>query len=88
MGIKENMSNPAPSWWRKLENGLLVIIIPSALLIIEGWDLNEEISNKAMLIISVGLTAVVKFIGMMLRGAEVYSAKTVNPDKENPGGKG
>lgn len=63
----QGASRPAPKWWRNLERGLLLILIPAATLIIQGWGFrNQTLALQWNLVINTGLTAIIKFIGMML----------------------
>lgn len=60
-------SRPAPRWWRNLERGLLMVIIPAAVAIIGTWGFKNELqATRLTLIVNVALVAVIKFIGMML----------------------
>lgn len=64
-------TRPAPKWWRNLERGLLLILIPAATVILQSWGFdNEMLSLKINLIVNTGLTAIIKFIGMMLVDTE------------------
>lgn len=76
---KSNTSKPAPKWWRKLENGLLMVLIPAIVAILMGWGFKDEaFANKLILLINTGIVALVKFIGMMLANGEEYT-QTENP---------
>lgn len=60
-------SRPSPSWWRNLERGLLIVLIPAATAIIQSWGFqNETLALKINLIINTGLVAIIKFIGMSI----------------------
>lgn len=60
-------TRPAPKWWRNLERGLLMVIIPAAVAIIGTWGFKNELqATRLTLIVNVALVAVIKFIGMML----------------------
>lgn len=64
-------SRPGPKWWRNLERGLLMVIIPAAVAIIGTWGFaNELAAARLTLIINVALVAVIKFVGMMLVDTE------------------
>lgn len=63
-------TRPAPKWWRNFERGTLMVLIPSAVAILQGWGLDDAVSTKAMLMVNVGLVAVIKFVGMMLVDTE------------------
>lgn len=68
---QQGLNRPAPKWWRNLERGLLLLLIPAATAIIQSWKFSDEITAlKLNLIINTGLTAVIKFIGMMLVDTE------------------
>ncbi len=71
----DNANKPAPRWWRKLENGLLMLLIPSAVGIIQGIKFdNEALATKLTLFINVGLVAIIKFITVMLANGEEYTS--------------
>lgn len=68
-----NANRPAPKWWRKLENGLLMVLIPAIVAILMGWGFADEaFANKLILLINTGIVALVKFIGMMLANGDDY----------------
>lgn len=67
----KGMSRPAPVWWRNLERGLLMVLIPAAIAIIGTWGFENELYvTRLTLIINVALVAVIKFIGMLLVDTE------------------
>lgn len=75
----QNTNKPAPKWWRKLENGLLMVLIPAMVAILMGWGFQDEaFANKLILLINTGLVALIKFIGMMLANGEEYSSVLSN----------
>lgn len=60
-------TRPAPKWWRNLERGLLLVLIPAAVMVIQSWKFTDELkATRIILIVNVLLVAVIKFIGMML----------------------
>lgn len=62
---------PAPKWWRNVERGMLLVLIPAATAIIQSWGFeNELLALKVNLVINTGLTAIIKFAGMMLVDTE------------------
>lgn len=80
---KDNASRPAPKWWRKLEDGLLMILIPATVAVLLGWGFKDEaLLTKITLLINVGLVALIKFIGKMLANGEDYIS-TKNKPTEN-----
>lgn len=61
------MSRPAPRWWRNLERGMLLIIIPASVAVVSTWQFSNELyATRLTLIINVALGAIIKFIGMMM----------------------
>ena len=78
----QGASRPAPKWWRSLERGLLLILIPAATVIIQSWGFpDEKLTLKINLIVNTGLVAVIKFIGMMLVDTEDNYVSNL-PEKE------
>jgi len=69
----DNSNRPAPTCWRKLENILLVILIPAATTIIMGAVDDPNKSAKLVLYINTGLVAVIKAVGIMLANGQVYA---------------
>jgi len=70
----DNANKPAPKWWRKLEDGLLMILIPAIVAVIMGWGFKDEaFVTKLTLLINVGIVALIKFVGKMLANGEVYA---------------
>lgn len=79
----DNASRPAPKWWRKLEDGLLMILIPATVAVLLGWGFKDEaLLTKITLLINVGLVALIKFIGKMLANGEDY-VSTENKSANN-----
>jgi hypothetical protein len=66
----QGASRPAPRWWRNLERGLLLILIPAATAIIQGATHSSTLALQLNLYINTGLVAIIKFIGMMLVDTE------------------
>lgn len=63
----QGLNRPSPKWWRNTERALLLVLIPSAVMMIQSWKFADELmATRITLMISVGLTAIVKAIGMML----------------------
>ena len=88
---KSNVNRPAPHWWRKLENGLLMILIPAVVAMLMGWGFDDESkANRVILLINTGLVALIKFVGVMLANGEEYVTKKEEEDPANstqgPGG--
>lgn len=80
----QGASRPAPRWWRNLERGLLLVIIPAAVAIVSSWGFKDELqAARLMLIINVALVAVVKFIGMMLVDTEDNYVSNLTTSDQN-----
>ena len=80
---KQNTSRPAPRWWRKLEDGLLMMLIPATVAVIMGWGFKDEaFVTKLTLLINTGLVALIKFIGKMLANGEVYAQEDTKTIEE------
>jgi hypothetical protein len=63
----QGASRPAPKWWRNFERGMLLVMIPASVLVLQSWKFNDELqATRIILIVNVALTALIKFIGMML----------------------
>lgn len=77
-------TRPAPKWWRNLERGLLLMLIPAATVIIQSWGFKDEmLALKINLIVNTGLTAVIKFIGMMLVDTEDNYVSNLTTNDQN-----
>jgi hypothetical protein len=66
----QGASRPAPRWWRSLERGLLLVLIPASTAIIQGVTHSSTMALQLNLYINTGLVAIIKFIGMMLVDTE------------------
>ena len=63
----QGASRPAPKWWRNFERGMLLVMIPATVLVLQSWKFNDELqATRIILIVNVAMTALIKFIGMML----------------------
>ena len=81
----QSVNKPAPKWWRKTENVLLIIFIPAVTFILQGWGFqNEALLNKINLLVNTGLVAIIKGVSMILSNGEVYAKDVVNDEvKDN-----
>lgn len=67
----QGTKRPAPRWWRNFERGMLLVMIPATVLVLQSWKFSDELkATRIILIVNVALTAVLKFIGMMLVDTE------------------
>lgn len=63
----QGVGRPAPRWWRNLERGLLMVLIPAIIAVISSWKFQDEkFALRLTLIINVLLVATIKFIGMTI----------------------
>jgi len=64
---QQGLHRPAPRWWRNFERGMLLVMIPAIVLVLQSWEFKDELqATRIILIVNVALTAVIKFVGMML----------------------
>lgn len=76
----KGVDKPAPKGYRRFERAMLIIIIPAGIFIVQSWGFKDQVlALKLQLLISTGLTALVKGLGMMLSNDEIY----VDPTKPN-----
>jgi hypothetical protein len=80
----QGATRPSPRWWRNLERGMLLMLIPAATVIIQSWGFADEaLALKINLIVNTGLTAVIKFIGMMLVDTEDNYVSNLPPNEQD-----
>ena len=83
---RRNRKRPAPRAWRKMEDILLILIIPSVVAVLTQWGFQDEaLLNKILLLVNILLVAIIKAIGMFLANGEVY-AKETSKDEDIGGG--
>lgn len=71
--IKIDTHRPAPRGWRKFENAMIIMFIPTATAIIQGWGFtNELLATRLNLLIAVGFAGLVKGIGLLIANGEEY----------------
>jgi len=64
---QQNLNIPAPKFWRRIENAILIILIPSVVLVLTNWGFkDQEHLNRILLIVSTLIPAVVKAIGLII----------------------
>lgn len=81
---RKNKNKPAPEFWRKLENVLLMLIIPSVVTVLMGWGFQDEaMLNKIVLLVNTLLVALIKAIGVFLANGQIYTKEML---KEDDGG--
>lgn len=75
----DQVNNPAPLWYRRLTNALIIFIIPAAAALVSGWGLSEKLQNRWLLVLTFA-PAVIKGIGVIIGNGEYI--KIYAPDKE------
>lgn len=66
------VDKPAPLWYRRLSNALIIFVIPGAVALVQGWGLLPATLNHWMLVLSF-LPAVIKGVGIVLGNGQIYS---------------
>lgn len=79
MSIQIDTTRPAPKIWRKIENLLLIILIPAATFTITNWGFEDSnFVNRLLLLVNTPLVAIIKGIGYIIANGEDYITKTEN----------
>jgi uncharacterized membrane protein YqaE (UPF0057 family) len=66
------VDKPAPLWYRRLSNALIIFVIPATIAMLQGWGLPDKVLNHWMLILAF-IPAVIKAVGMILGNGQIYS---------------
>lgn len=78
--IVANSRRPAPKFYRKFENMMIIVLIPAIVFVINDWGFANELKAKRiLLIVGTLLPAVIKGVGMIMANGDDY----VEPKKEN-----
>ena len=76
---KDSIHKPAPKGWRRFENAMLLAIIPAATTMVQSWGFKDEtMALRLNLLIAVGLSAIIKGIGMIVSNGETYAKEKDN----------
>lgn len=65
-------SKPAPLWYRRLSNALIIFIIPGAVGLVQGWGLTDRLANRWLMILAFA-PALIKGIGVILGNGQIYT---------------
>jgi len=76
------VDKPAPLWYRRLSNALIIFIIPGTVAMLQGWGLPDKVLNHWMLILAF-LPAVIKGLGMILGNGQIYSPSNQVIDQQS-----
>ena len=78
------LKRPAPKWWRNLERAMVLVLIPSAVMMIQSWKFVDELqAARLTLLISVGLSAFIKAVGMLLVDTEDNYVSNLPQDEQD-----
>ncbi|ASZ14502.1 hypothetical protein KTO58_01295 [Chitinophaga pendula] len=70
------VEKPAPLWYRRLSNALIIFIIPGFVTLIQGWGLSDAIENRWLMVLTF-IPAALKGIGVLLGNGQVYTTKNL-----------
>lgn len=71
-----NINSPAAKLWLKIENILLIVLIPAVVLVLTNWGFTDEVFlNRLLLLINTLLVAIIKGIGLFLTDSEETKPK-------------
>ena len=71
---------PAPRFWRKFENGYIMVLAPAIIAASQSWGLSDKYANRATIGVTVSM-ALVKFIGYLIANGEEYVKTTTDEGK-------
>jgi len=66
------VDKPAPLWYRRLSNAMIIFVIPGAVGLLQGWGLPDKVLNHWMLVLAF-LPAAIKGLGVILGNGQIYS---------------
>lgn len=66
------LERPAPLWYRRLSNALIIFIIPGLVALVQGWGLSDAVANRWLLVLAF-IPAVLKGIGVLLGNGQDYT---------------
>lgn len=63
---------PAPLWYRRMSNALIMFIIPGMVGMVQGWGLTDKLANRWLMILAF-VPALIKGVGILMGNGQVYS---------------
>lgn len=82
IGVSQ-INKPAPLWYRRLSNGLIMFIVPALIGAVTSWGFSDNVTKK--ILIGLGLLpAVFKGLGAMLGNGQIYSPSNEAVDNAQP----
>lgn len=76
------VDKPAPLWYRRLSNALIIFLIPGLVAMLQGWGLPDKLLNRWMLVLAF-VPAAVKGVGIILGNGQIYSPSNQVVDQES-----
>lgn len=76
------VDKPAPLWYRRLSNALIIFVIPATIALLQGWGLSDKVLNHWMLVLAF-IPAGIKGIGIILGNGQIYSPSNQVVDRES-----
>lgn len=76
----DQMDRPAPLFYRRFTNAMIIFIIPAAVLLVQGWGgLSDRALNRWMLILAF-IPPLIKGVGVMIgNGSYIEENKNDKP---------
>lgn len=70
--LKENLSKPAPKWFKKLKKAILILVV-AANLMIASWGITDQLlTTRLQLWFTVGVGAILEALEAILADEEDY----------------
>ena len=77
------VEKPAPLWYRRISNALIMFIVPGAIGLVTGWGLPDKVANRWLMVLGF-LPALIKGIGMLLGNGQIYTPSNQQIDDQAP----
>lgn len=78
----DQMDKPAPLWYRRFSNGMIMFIIPGGVGVVQGLTMSAASRNVLMLVLAF-LPALLKGIGVMMGNGQYYTPSNETIDKDS-----
>ena len=72
----DQVNRPAPLWYRKLSNALIIFIVPGLSALIQGWGMADKLTNRWLLVLTFA-PALLKGIGLILGNGQTYAVEKI-----------
>lgn len=70
----DNFDKPAPLWYRRLSNAMIMFIIPGAIGLVQGWGMSDKLANRWLMLLGF-VPALFRGVGTLLGNGQVYADK-------------